>query len=124
MGEATGVAVDNAHQSSYMRACLGRWIGWEANVVRAIATLAPERDLSFLEVSLFAWSSTAGGRQVLALDPPIGLARLRPTLRGAPLRAGDAGGFKFDFPADLKQRLSLRRTSPYNHWSRAPTRAA
>lgn len=53
MGKASGNPDDHAHQSK-MRASLNRTLGWlEDNVQAVLAALPAERDLSYLEVTLF-----------------------------------------------------------------------
>lgn len=68
MGQASGVAADNTHQTKMRASLLGAMEWLEINTGRAIATLAPERDLSFLEVSLFCLIEHLEFREVLALD--------------------------------------------------------
>ena len=69
----------------------------QTNGVRAIQTLPPERDLSFLEVSLFCLVEHLQFRQVVSLDP-------YPALRAFAQRFGArtsarATAYAFDFPA-------------------------
>ena len=97
MAKATGVAADNAHQTKLRASLLGAMQWLEINAARAIATLAPERDLSFLEVSLFCLVEHLEFREVLSLDA-------YPELRAFGQRfAGRSSArtteFKFDFPA-------------------------
>lgn len=95
MGKASGVSADNAHPK--LRASLLGAMDWlETNAVRAIEMLPPERDLSFLEVSLFCLLEHLEFREVLPLDP-------YPALRAFAQRFGArtsarATSFKFDFP--------------------------
>ena len=96
MGKASGVAADNSHQTKLRASLLGAMEWLELNAVRAIATLAPERDLSFLEVSLFCLIEHVEFREVLSLDP---YPELRAFARHFGARSSaKATGFKFDFP--------------------------
>ena len=97
MGRASGVPADNAHQVKLRASLLGAMEWLETNGVRAIQTLPPERDLSFLEVSLFCLVEHLQFRQVLSLDP-------YPALRAFAQRFGArtsarATAYAFDFPA-------------------------
>ena len=97
MGKASGVPADNAHQVKLRASLLGA-MGWlEINAMRAIDTLPVERDLSFLEVSLFCLVEHLEFRQVVAMDA-------YPALRGfgerfARKSSARVTGFRFDFPA-------------------------
>lgn len=96
MGKATGVAADNAHQVKLRASLLGAMEWLELNAGRAIDTLAPDRDLSFLEVSLFCLVEHLEFREVLSLAA-------YPALRAYAQRFGarssaQATSFKFDFP--------------------------
>lgn len=96
MGKASGVPADNAHQVKLRASLLGAMDWLETNSMRAVATLAPERDLSFLEVSLFCLLEHLVFREVLLLDP-------YPALRAFAQRFGArssarATTFQFDFP--------------------------
>lgn len=96
MGKASGVAADNSHQAK-MRASLHGAMEWlEINVWRAIGTLSPERDLSFLEVSLFCLIEHLEFREVLSLDPYPELRAF--AQRFAQRSSAKATTFKFDFP--------------------------
>ena len=97
MGKATGIAPDNPHQVKMRASLLGAMEWLELNADRAIATLHPERDLSFLEVSLFCLIEHLEFREVLPLDP-------YPQLRAFAQRftarsSAKATAYKFDFPA-------------------------
>jgi len=96
MGKATGVPVDNNHQAKMRASLLGAMEWLELNADRAIATLAPERDLSFLEVSLFCLLEHLEFREVLTLD-------IYPDLRAfaqgfASRSSAKETAYKFDFP--------------------------
>jgi glutathione S-transferase len=96
MGKATGVPADNAHQAKLRATLLGAMQWLEDNAAAAIATLPPERDLSYLEVSLFCLVEHLPFREVLALDA-------YPALRAFGVRFGarsaaKATAFRFDFP--------------------------
>src|SRR6476619_1461764 len=52
MGKSSGVAADNARQAKLRASLLGTMQWLEDNVGAALALLPPERDLSYLEVSL------------------------------------------------------------------------
>jgi glutathione S-transferase len=97
MGEATGVADENVHQRKLRASLIGAMDWLEINFARAIATLAPERDLSFLEASLFCLvEHLEFGRKVLALDAHPDLRAFGQ--RFAARRSARATGFIFDFP--------------------------
>lgn len=96
MGKASAVAPDNAHQVK-LRASLTGAMDWlEMNAARAIDTMPPERDLSFLEVSLFCLVEHLEFREVLSLDayPALRSFWQRFTRKSS----SRATGFKFDFP--------------------------
>jgi glutathione S-transferase len=95
MGKSSGVPADNAHQAKLRASLLGalRWL--EENAGAAIALLPPERDLSYLEVSLFCLVEHLPFREVLDTTP-------YPNLRAFAERFGQrssarATPFKFDF---------------------------
>ena len=97
MGKASGVAADNTHQIKMRASLLGAMEWLELNAGRAIATLAPERDLSFLEVSLFCLIEHLEFREVLSMDG-------YPELRAFAQRFGGRSSAKatqygFDFAA-------------------------
>lgn len=96
MGKATGVPADNAHQMKLRASLIGAMDWLELNFVRAIDTLPPERDLSFLEISLFCLLEHLEFREVLSLDahPTLRMFAQRFALK----RSAKATGFKFDFP--------------------------
>ncbi len=96
MGKASGVTADNPQQVKMRVSLLGVMEWLERNANRALATLAPDRDLSFLEVSLFCLIEHLQFREVLALDP-------YPQLRAfaqlfSERSSAKATAFKFDFP--------------------------
>ena len=96
MGTASGVASDNAHQAKQRASLLGAMAWLEGNATRALGTLVPERDLSFLEVSLFWLVEHLEFREVLSLDA-------YPELRGFAQRfaarsSAKSTAFRFDFP--------------------------
>lgn len=96
MGKATGVAADNAHQLKLRASLLGAMEWLEINAGRAIDTLAPERDLSFLEVTLFCLVEHLEFRAVLSLDAYPALSAFGQ--RFGERRAARETCFKFDFP--------------------------
>jgi hypothetical protein len=68
MGKASDVPADNAHQVKLRASLLGAMEWLEINAARAIDTLPPDRNLSFLEVSMFCLVEHLEFRAVLALD--------------------------------------------------------
>lgn len=96
MGKASGTAADNAHHAKLRASLLGAMEWLEINAGRAIDTLPPERDLSFLEVSLYCLVEHLEFRQVLSLDDHPGLRAFGQ--RFAERSSARATGFKFDFP--------------------------
>jgi len=95
LGKASGVTADNSHQAKMRASLLGAMEWLELNADRAIATLAPDRDLSFLEVSLFCLVEHLEFREVLALDPyPHVCAFVQ---RFGERSSARATVFKFDF---------------------------
>lgn len=96
MGKASGVATDNAHQAKMRASLLGAMEWLEINAGRAIDTLAPERDLSFLEVSLFCLVEHLEFREVLSLEAYPALRAFGQ--RFAARSSARATPFKFDFP--------------------------
>jgi len=97
MGNATGGAGEDKLQSKMHASLLGAMEWLELNADRAIATLAPERDLSFLEVSLFCLIEHLEFREVLALAPYPQLREF--AQRFAARSSAKATAYKFDFPA-------------------------
>ena len=79
-----------------MATLLGAMEWLEINTGRAIDTLAPERDLSFLEVSLFCLVEHLEFREVLSLDAYPDLRAF--ARRFAERSSARATTFKFDFP--------------------------
>lgn len=98
MGKASGVTADNPHQAKMRASLLGAMAWLEVNADRALATLPPDRDLSFLEVSLFCLLEHLEFREVLPLDPYPQLRAFVP--RFAARSSAQATGFKFDFPVN------------------------
>lgn len=96
MGKATGIAADNAHQVKTRASLLGAMEWLELNGSRAMDTLHPERDLSFLEVSLFCLLEHLEFREVLPLDPYPQLSAFAE--RFAMRSSAKATAYKFDFP--------------------------
>ncbi len=96
MGEASGVTADNTHQTKLRASLLGTMDWLEVNAGRAIDTLVPDRDLSFLEVSLFCLVEHLEFRQVLSLDAYPALRAFGK--RFAARSSARATAFKFDFP--------------------------
>jgi len=95
MGKSSGVAADNAHQAK-LRASLLNTMQWlEENIGAALALLPPERDLSYLEVSLFCLVEHLPFREVLDTAP---YPRLRAFAeRFGQRRSAKTTPFKFDF---------------------------
>ena len=69
MAKASGVPADNPHQAKLARSLLGSMQWLEDNAGAAIASLPPERDLSYLEVSLFCLVEHLPFREVLSVEP-------------------------------------------------------
>jgi len=95
MGKSSGIAADNTHQAKLRASLLGTMQWLEDNAGAAIALLPPERDLSYLEVSLFCLMEHLPFRDVLDTTP-------YPRLRAFAERFGQrssarATPFKFDF---------------------------
>ena len=96
MGKTAGVAVDNPHEAKMRASLLGTMEWLEGNMTAALAALAPDRDLSYLEVSLFCLVEHLEFREVLSLAA-------YPTLRAFGQRFGTRSSarttsFRFDFP--------------------------
>src|SRR5687767_8159591 len=96
MGKASGVAADNAHQVKLRASLLGAMEWLEINAARAIDALPPDRDLSFLEVSLFCLVEHLEFREVLTLDAYPALRAFGQ--RFAARSSAKATSYKFDFP--------------------------
>jgi glutathione S-transferase len=96
MGKASGIGADNAHLAKQRASLLGAMAWLEENAARAIATLPPERDLSFLEVSLFCLLEHLEFREVLALDAYPQLRAFAQRFAGR--SSAKATSYKFDFP--------------------------
>ncbi len=96
MGKASGVDLDNVHQEKLRASLLGAMDWLETNAIRAIGTLPPERDLSFLEVSLFCLLEHLEFREVLSLDAYPELRAFAQRFAGR--SSARATVFKFDFP--------------------------
>ncbi len=97
MGKAAGAPADNAHQVKLRASLLGAMDWLETNAVRAIDTLPPERDLSFLEVSLFCLVEHLQFREVLPLEPYPALRAF--AQRFSARSSARATPYQFDFPA-------------------------
>jgi glutathione S-transferase len=95
LGKSTGVPADNAHQLKLRASLLGnlRWL--EDNVANALAQLPPERDLSYLEVSLFCLVEHLPFRDVMTLEDYPSLRAFGE--RFARRSSAKATTFKFDF---------------------------
>ena len=96
MGKSSGVPADNTHQSKLRASLLGTLQWLEDHAGTAIATLPHERDLSYLEVSLFCLVEHLDSREVVPTEP-------YPTLRAFAERfalrsSAKATPYKFDFP--------------------------
>ena len=96
MGKATGVAADNGHLAKQRASLLGAMQWLELNAGRALATLTPDRDLSFLEVSLFCLLEHLEFREVLRLDTYPELRAF--AQRFAARSSAKATTYQFDFP--------------------------
>jgi glutathione S-transferase len=96
MGKASGVPADNAHQVKLRASLLGAMDWLEMNSMRALDTLPAERDLSFLEVSLFCLIEHLEFREVLSLDAYPALRAFGQ--RFARKSSARATAFKFDSP--------------------------
>jgi glutathione S-transferase len=96
MGKSTGVPADNAHQQKLRASLLGAVQWLEDNASAAIASLPPERDLSYLEVSLFCLVEHLPFREVLAMDAYPSLRAFGE--RFAARSSAKATAFRFDFP--------------------------
>lgn len=68
MGGASGVAADNPRQAKLRRSLLGTMEWLEQNASAALAALAADRDLSYLEVSLFCLLEHLQFREIMSLD--------------------------------------------------------
>lgn len=95
MAKSSGVAADNAHQAKLRTSLLGTMQWLEDNAPAVLASLPVERDLSYLEVSLFCLVEHLPFREVLSTEP-------YPNLRAFAERFGRrssarATPFKFDF---------------------------
>ena len=95
MARTTGVPADNAHQAKLRASLLGALQWLEDNVGAAIALLPHERDLSYLEVSLFCLVEHLPFREVLDTAPYPKLRAIAE--RFAQRSSAKATPFKFDF---------------------------
>jgi glutathione S-transferase len=92
MGKASGVPADNAQQAKLRASLLGSLQWLEDNAGAAIATLPHERDLSYLEVSLFCLVEHLPFREVLDTAPypnlraHAGRFALRSSAKATPIR--------------------------------------
>jgi glutathione S-transferase len=95
MGKSTGVPDDNAHQVK-LRASLAGIVRWlEDNAAGAIAELPADRDLSYLEVSLFCLVEHLPFREVMSLAEHPNLRAFGE--RFARRSSAKATPFRFDF---------------------------
>jgi glutathione S-transferase len=95
LGKATGVAADNGHQAKLRASLLGTMAWLEEHAGAAISSLPVERDLSFLEVSLFCLMEHLPFREVLETDA---YPRLRAFAeRFARRSSAKATTYRFDF---------------------------
>jgi glutathione S-transferase len=69
MGKMGGGAEDNAHQAKMRKQLLNMMAWLEENVSTVLAGLPPQRDLSFLEVSLYCLVKHLEFRNVVPTDP-------------------------------------------------------
>jgi glutathione S-transferase len=96
MGGASAVPADNAHLAKQRASLLGAMDWLETNATRALEVLPAERDLSYLEVSLFCLVEHLEFRQVLSLQPyPMLRAFAERFARRSSARATP---YVFDFP--------------------------
>ena len=95
MGKSSGVPADNAHQAKLRASLLGTLQWLEENAGAAIATLPHERDLSYLEVSLFCLVEHLPFREVLDTAPYPNLRAIAG--RFALRSSAKATPFRFDF---------------------------
>lgn len=95
MAKAAGVAADNSHPAKLRASLLGALQWLEYNATAAIATLPPERDLSYLEVSLFCLLEHLPFREVLTLDAYPALRAF--ATRFAARSSARATLYRFDF---------------------------
>ena len=95
LGKTTGVSADNAHQRKLRASLLGTLAWLEENAGTALSMLPAERDLSYLEVSLFCLVEHLPFRDVLDTAP---YPRLRAFAeRFAQRSSAKATAYKFDF---------------------------
>ena len=95
LGKSTGVPADNAHQAKLRASLLGTMQWLEDHATDAIASLPADRDLSYLEVSLFCLVEHLPFREVLATDAYPGLLAF--AQRFAQRSSAKATPYKFDF---------------------------
>jgi glutathione S-transferase len=69
MGKLGGGGEDGAHQAKMRKSLLNMMAWLEENVGAVLAALPPQRDLSFLEVSLYCLVKHLEFRSVLPMDP-------------------------------------------------------
>jgi glutathione S-transferase len=96
MGKSTGVPADNAHQAKLRASLLGALQWLEDNAAAAIASLPHERDLSYLEVSLFCLVEHLPFREVLSVEPFPALRAFAE--RFAARSSARETAYRFDFP--------------------------
>ena len=95
MGKSTGVPAENAHQAKLRASLLGnlRWL--DDNIGGVINAQPAERDLSYLEVSLFCLVEHLPFREVMGLEDFPNLRAFGE--RFARRSSAKATPFKFDF---------------------------
>ena len=94
MGKASGIAADNALPSKQRSSLLGTMDWLERNATAALTELAPDRDISYLEVSLFCLVEHLEFREVLSLDAYPVLRAFGQRFAGR--SSARATGFRFD----------------------------
>ncbi|WP_338865977.1 glutathione S-transferase N-terminal domain-containing protein [Myxococcus stipitatus] len=94
MSRVGGAGDGGVHQDK-MRQSLGNMVGWlNANAASFCAALPEERDLSFLEVSLFCLATHLEFREVLPMAPYTALTEFCQRFGARPSCAGTS--FRFD----------------------------
>ena len=94
MGKAGGASEGNAHHAKLRTALLNMMTWLEENAESLLAALPPERDLSYLEVSLFCLVTHLEFREVLPTAPYSALTRF--CQRFATRASASATAFRFD----------------------------
>jgi glutathione S-transferase len=88
-----GGATETAHTEKMRESLLGSMAWLEANVPAALATL-PERDLAYLEVTLFCLIEHLAFRDVVPVEPYARLESFRRSFASRP--SAQATGYRFD----------------------------